>query len=567
MDARRLKGPATTPELLALATAAYFTLLCNFRFWKDVLAIVNLDDLRQLVFLFTLPLVVTALSFLFLLAVAFRRTLKPVLTVLFFANALALYFMDTYHVYIDKGMLRNALQTDWREVAELLDVRMIGYLLLYGVLPTITLQAIHLRATPARGSVTRRLTMAGTALAMVAVSVGLLSRQYMFLGREHRELADLLTPANYIAAGIRLLRGQNRGGDRAARIAIGSDAHPGQPWETRTRPLLLVVVVGETARAQAFSLNGYDRQTNPQLGRHAIFNFSHVSSCGTSTAESLPCMFRPFGRGGPDTDELRQYESLLDVAQRAGVQVTWLDNNSGCKGVCAGVASHQLNNDKDPDLCGKAGCYDEILVKKLGQLLAGKPRSALVVLHQQGSHGPAYFRRYPPGFQRFTPACATETLLGCSREEIRNAYDNTILYTDHVLSELIDLLDAQQDRYDAAMLYVSDHGESLGENGLYLHGLPYRIAPETQTHVPMIYWMSAGFVEDQGVSKSCVQAATASTFSHDNLFASVLGLFDIRTRVYQPERDMFASCRRHTLIAGPAQNLTTGGAFTADQAS
>jgi lipid A ethanolaminephosphotransferase len=551
MDTKRLNRLNTTPEMLALGTAAYFAILCNLRFWREVLAIVVPSDPRQIAVLVTLPLVLTSLSLLILLPVTFRRTLKPVLAILFFANALALYFMDTYHIYIDRNMLRNALQSDWREITELLDVRMAGYLLLFGILPTILLKLIHLRETPLRESITRRLAIASGAVVLVAVSVGMLSGQYMFLAREHRELAYLLTPQNYVVATIGLLRGQNPRQDRSARIAIGSDARPGKAWETRTRPLLLVLVVGETARAQAFSLNGYDRQTNPQLGRRAVFSFSDVSSCGTSTAESLPCMFRPFGRRGPDTDDLRQYESLLDVAQRAGLQVTWLDNNSGCKGVCAGVESHQLDNDADLALCSKTGCYDEILVKKLGELLAAQPRSSLIVLHQQGSHGPAYFRRYPPEFGQFTPACATDALLGCSREEIRNAYDNTILYTDHVLSRLIDLLDAQQDRYDSAMLYVSDHGESLGENGLYLHGMPYRIAPEAQTHVPMIYWMSSGFIEDQGLSTSCVKATTATTLSHDNLFASVLGLLDIRTRIYQPERDMFAECRGRTLIAGP----------------
>lgn len=539
------------PENLALASAFYFAILCNFPFWRGVLAVVAPDDLRKVAVLVTLPLIQISLGFLILLPATFRRTLKPVLATLFIANALALHFMDTYHVYIDRSMLRNALQTDWNEARELLDVRMAAYLLLFGILPTILLSRIHLRATPLREAMTRRLAIAGAAVVLIAVTVGILSRQYMFLAREHKELAYLATPQNYIAATIGLFRRQGPHRDRTRRVAIGSDARPGQAWATRTRPLLLVLVVGETARAQSFSLNGYDRETNPQLGRRAVFNFAHVSSCGTSTAESLPCMFRPFGRGGPDTDDLHGYESLLDVVRRAGMRVIWLDNNSGCKGVCTGIESLQLDKETDPELCNETGCYDEILVKRLGDILDGEPHNALIVLHQKGSHGPAYFRRYPPEFQRFTPVCTTETLLDCSKEEIRNAYDNTIIYTDHVLARLIDLLEAQRERYDTAMLYVSDHGESLGENGLYLHGMPYRIAPDAQTHVPMISWMSSGFIEDQGLSTSCVNATTALSLSHDNLFASVLGLLDIRTRIYQPERDMFANCRNRALIAGP----------------
>jgi lipid A ethanolaminephosphotransferase len=539
------------PEHLALAAAIYFTILCNFPFWRGVLAVIVPDDLRKAAVLVTLPLIQTSLGFLILLPATFRRTLKPVLATLFIANALALHFMDTYHIYIDRNMLRNALQTDWNEARELLDVRMAGYLLLFGILPTILLNRIDLRATPLREAIARRLAIAGAAVVLIAVSVGMLSRQYIFLAREHKELAYLLTPQNYIAATLGLFRTHGPHPDRATRVAIGSDAHPGKAWGTRARPLVLVLVVGETARAQAFSLNGYDRETNPQLGRRAVFNFAHVSSCGTSTAESLPCMFRPFGRNGLDTDDLHGYESLLDVVQRAGMRVIWLDNNSGCKGVCTGIESLQLDKETDPELCNETGCYDEILVKRLGDILGGAPHNALIVLHQKGSHGPAYFRRYPPEFQRFTPVCTTETLLDCSKEEIRNAYDNTIIYTDHVLSQLIDLLDAQRERYDTAMLYVSDHGESLGENGLYLHGMPYRIAPDAQTHVPMISWMSSGFIEDQGLSTSCLNATTALTLSHDNLFASVLGLLDIRTRIYEPERDMFANCRNRALIAGP----------------
>ena len=169
-------------------------------------------------------------------------------------------------------------------------------------------------------------------------------------------------------------------------------------------------------------------------------------------------------------------------------------------------------------------------------------RDTVIVLHMMGNHGPAYFRRYPPEFRRFTPDCATAELRNCSREQVVNAYDNAIAYTDHVLAGVVETLRAAS-AFDTAMIYVSDHGESLGENGLYLHGLPYSIAPRTQTHVPMIAWLSQGFAADHFVNLRCVGGKSGDPLSHDNLFHSVLGLLDVQTRVYKPANDLFETCR------------------------
>ncbi|MCC7257102.1 MAG: phosphoethanolamine--lipid A transferase [Gammaproteobacteria bacterium] len=538
----RIPSRDITPESLAFLAAAYMVLFCNSRFWSETLHLIRPGTPEEVAFAASLPLLLTALYFLVLLPVLSHRTLKPLLVTLFFANALALYFIDTYHAYIDRGMVRNVLQTDWRESTELLDVRMAAYLVLFGALPTLALRHFRLRTDAPRRVLARRLGLLTGTIAVMATVMATLSQQFMFFGREHRELQYLLVPANYITAGLTLLRGP--GTPAGARIPIGPDATPGASWQATDRPLLLILVVGETARAEAFSLNGYARDTNPELRRRQVINFPDVHSCGTSTAESLPCMFRPFGHDGPDTEDLKQYESLLDVVERAGVDVLWLDNNAGCKGVCAGVEARSLAGSHDAGLCSADGCHDEILLRHLRQVLSGPAKSRVVVLHQQGSHGPAYFRRYPAAFRRFRPDCNHETLLGCTSQEIRNAYDNTILYTDHVLGQLIDLLHSTSDVYDTAMLYVSDHGESLGENGVYLHGLPYFIAPETQTRVPMIFWMSDEFAARSGIGRSCLKHAATAAYSHDNLFASTLGLLDIETTSHDPRRDIFAACRQ-----------------------
>jgi lipid A ethanolaminephosphotransferase len=213
--------------------------------------------------------------------------------------------------------------------------------------------------------------------------------------------------------------------------------------------------------------------------------------------------------------------------------------------VCEGLPKQTMGAADDPALCDGERCLDEILlhgldawIDKLG------PGPHLLVLHQLGNHGPAYYKRYPPAFRRFVPTCDSADLRTCSREQIVNAYDNALLYTDHVLARLVALLKSHEDTIDTAMLYVSDHGESLGENNLFLHGLPYAIAPSQQTHVPMVMWLSGPYVRDFNVDTACLRRRAAQPAQHDNLFHTVLGLLDVRTQLYDRALDLAADCRR-----------------------
>ncbi len=233
----------------------------------------------------------------------------------------------------------------------------------------------------------------------------------------------------------------------------------------------------------------------------------------------------------------------MDVLQRAGVKVRWRENNSGCKGVCDRVSYEDLSNLKIPGLCSDGECYDEILLHGLQDRIDKLEDDAVIVLHMHGSHGPAYYKRYPPAFEFFKPVCDTVQLDQCTREGIVNAYDNTLRYTDHVLSLTIDLLRSNARRFDTAMLYVSDHGESLGESGLYLHGIPYALAPREQTQVPMLLWLSEELSEHQGIDVACLRARRHDLLSHDYLFHSILGLSSVSTAIYRPERDLFRPCR------------------------
>ena len=286
---------------------------------------------------------------------------------------------------------------------------------------------------------------------------------------------------------------------------------------------MVFLVVGETARAANFQLGGYARETNPRLSAASdLVYFDAASSCGTSTSVSVPCIFSHLGRERFDNGGSR-YLNLLDMLAQAGVDVEWRDNNAGCKGVCARVPFVEYAKSASP-LCRNGYCFDEVLMSGLARRLDAVRRDSLIVFHQIGSHGPAYSERYPAGFERFRPVCLTSELEHCSREEVVNAYDNTILYTDHILAEQIELLRSLSDRFDTLLMYVSDHGESLGEQRIYLHGMPYSFAPEVQTHVPLLIWTSAGFRQRTGLSESCLQAKARQAVSHDNVFHTVMGI-------------------------------------------
>jgi lipid A ethanolaminephosphotransferase len=397
------------------------------------------------------------------------------------------------------------------------------------------------RRSPGRAALVRT----GWIVSSVLLAVGCLLpvfADFASLMRNQRQVRFLLNPGNAVAAGI--AEAWDSGARvPAASIPVGTDARLAAA--PQRRPTLFVLVVGETARAQNFSLNGYPRETNPELARSNVINFPNVTACGTSTEVSLPCMFSPFGRRDYDAAKIASHQSVLHVLQRAGVHVLWRDNQSGCKGVCSGLEEQDMNVvAAGSPLCPGGACFDEVLLQGLQERLAKAEGPQAIVLHQLGSHGPAYDKRYPPGFRRFVPACAHDELRQCSQAEIVNAYDNTLLYTDHVLGRLIDLLSAQQQRFDTALLYVSDHGESLGESGLYLHGVPFALAPDVQTRVPMVAWLSPAFARSTGLDDACLRQRATQPASHDNLFHTLLGAFDVRTSVYDPGMDLLRPCRR-----------------------
>ncbi|NUZ06607.1 phosphoethanolamine transferase [Piscinibacter koreensis] len=535
-------------ETVVLAACVFWAFSANRLFLSAALP--HHGDVPTAAFALALVVMLVALNYLLVAPFAYRVTVKPLLTLLLFGTALATYYMRNFGVVLDTSMMGNVWHTDVAEARELWSWALALHLLVYAALPAVLLWRVRVVRRPWLTSAMFKL--AGLLIAVVAFVVALLPvfKPFASMMRSHREVRYLAAPVNFLWAGGSAVLKQARGAS-AARRPLGSDAAPGPRWAARTRPRFVVLVVGETARAANWQLDGYERPTTPELAALPVITFGDVTSCGTDTETSLPCMFAPGGRRNYDEKRIRHSESLLHVLARAGVRVHWRDNQSGCKGVCDGLPQDEVASLNLPGLCSEGRCLDEGLLAGLDQRIEaaraarGQPApTTLLVLHQLGSHGPSYFRRYPPAFAHLEPACIEDDLQKCTREQIVNAYDNSLRYTDHVLASIVATLQAHARDVDSALVYVSDHGESLGENNLYLHGLPRFIAPREQTHVPMLMWLSAGLVHDDALDLACLRRRAAEPASHDHLFHTLLGLVDVQTGLYEPAWDLAAPCRR-----------------------
>lgn len=484
-----------------------------------------------------------ALTLLILTVFGMSRLQKPVLILILCLSAATSYFQDNFGTTFDREMVQNVMTTSFAEARHLVSLGFLTHLAIFGLLPSIAVLWVRVRPQRLRPVLW---TWAATSVIAIGLFAVLLASDYRTFAsaiREHRELQGSFQPGAPLAGAVRYAKMMLRA-QPGKPVPLGEDAKKGPFLRTAGKPVLLVIVVGETARAASFGLDGYERDTTPELARHDLTNFRDVQSCGTATAVSLPCMFSDLGRRDYSFDKGAARENLLDVLGHAGVVARWIDNNTGDKEIAKRVLSTRLTGLSDPAHCRGGECDDGVFQAQLDDVIARTATDTVLVLHMIGSHGPAYFMRYPPAFERFTPACRSADFSVCSQTEIRNAYDNTILYTDHVLAGLIDDL-AARDEVIPALLYVSDHGESLGEDGLYLHGAPYFLAPEVQTKVPELLWISDRFQSALGITSACIGAHADDKLSHDNLFHTVLGLMDIETAVRQAGLDLTTGCRKN----------------------
>ncbi|RKJ90059.1 phosphoethanolamine--lipid A transferase [Aeromonas veronii] len=531
-------GVLQTNLLLVL----FFALILNWPIFLHFYTVLSALTHVKAGFAISIPLVLIAALNAVFIPFTFRFVLKPFFTVLILTGSIVSYAMLKYGVIFDAGMIQNIVETNSGEAGAYLNGSVALWFLLTGLLPVLVLWSLRIRY-PARWyqGLALRAGVLAISLLFIGGVAALYYQDYASVGRNNKSLAKEIVPANYV-----------HGLYKYGRDVLFATPLPYQQLGTDARvvargskPTLMFLVVGETARSQNYSLNGYGKATNSFTAKEqGVVSFKDVRSCGTATAVSVPCMFSNLTRRGYDDQLASSRDGLLDVLQHAGVSVLWKENDGGCKGVCRNVPTIEILPKSYPALCQGESCYDEVLLEGLDQQIAGMKGNKLVAFHLMGSHGPTYFRRYPASERVFMPDCPRSDIENCSNEELVNTYDNTIRYTDKVVGLLIDKLKSLESQYDVGLVYLSDHGESLGAMGLYLHGTPYKFAPDDQTRVPLLTWFSSQLQADRQLDMGCLAAeASSQRFSHDNLFHSMLGIMDVQTRVYDNKLDLFKPCR------------------------
>ncbi len=461
-----------------------------------------------------------------------------VLAVLALVGAGADAFTTLYGTVMTPDMVRNALSTDWREATELVGWRWATRTLLFA-LPAL---AVAFFAPTVERKTARdfrgKLRYTTRAVLLTAVTMGFLLSQFSTLSafmRNQKEARYLIEPIAVIYSFARTLVSD---GTPQKKERLFIDSNPVLTAAASDKPLLIVLVVGETVRAANWGLNGYERNTTPELKRRGVINFTDVTACGTSTDVSLPCMFSRVGRKDYDRDRILTEESVLSVIDRAGVTVRWVDNQSGCKGACTNAM--EIPVVKNAEDCPSGTCWDKAMLGNIDEALRTETKRELLVLHSMGNHGPAYWRRTPPAFRPFGEGCLKDDLGECRPEDVVVSYDNAVAYADQFLAAAIDKLSAVKDR-DTVLLYVSDHGESLGEKGLWLHGAPYWTHLSEQTKVPMILWMNDSARRRFNVTRPAGNVDVPVT--HDNLADTLFELTGVQSVVQHPQESLLSWLR------------------------
>ncbi len=529
------------PEVLVFLVSLWIALTCNAGYWRIIAENGPPGGLPNLLFMgYFLALTVGLISLVMLILTMAGGT-RFVLSVLLMVAAAAGYFTARLGVLFDSGMLINVLETNPAEALELISLSLVAIVAVFGLVPALLIWRLPQAQRRFRSAVMHKGVAAVLALALIGGPLYAEQKEIVSVVRIHHELRHMIAPLNVVAATYTYIRDQLESPTEFTEIAL--DAHHVSASSLGHRPTVHVLVIGETARAANFSLNGYGKDTNRELQQQTGVRFIEAASCGTATATSLPCIFSIQDRSNFDRDVSRNQDNLLDIVARAGYEVYWVDNGNGCKGICSRVTSRDVHESTASPVCPEGECFDERLVSELEGIVSAVTTDTLVVLHQLGSHGPAYYRRYPDAYRFFEPDCRSANFGDCTIDEITNAYDNTIAYTDHVVSAAIDVLSKHSAQISPSLLYVSDHGESLGEHNLFLHGMPYKFAPDEQIRVPLISWLGANAIEDQKIEPGCDLQASTTPVSHDNIFHTVLGLLAIKTSVYRPEMDIYSGCR------------------------
>jgi lipid A ethanolaminephosphotransferase len=520
MTASGVRPPLGTGAFIALAALANALLyhLPLFRFAAGALDLGTLGGWVTLATLLMALLSATGIA-LGLLAQLGRRPLKAACVALAIGNAVALYFVLAYGVVLDRTLLGNVGDTNLAEALELLHPALLACVLALGAAPALLVA--RTRIAP----VARWRLAAGIAATFVVTLAWayLAAGSWLWFDHNAKKLGGLVLPWSYVVNG--------------ARAATPRLWPPGAPIALppgrfiSDEPTLVVLVIGEAARRRNFALYGYGRPTTPLLAKAGVVALPGATACSTYTTASVRCIL---SHADAASEFAARHEPLPAYLQRHGVEVIWRTRNWGQPPMQ--LATFERARDLRGS-CAGAGCdHDEVLLTGLEERLRASPaRKTLLVLHEMGSHGPAYSARYPAAFETFTPACKSVQLSQCTAEELVNAYDNTIRYNDYVLSRVIALLQRLAPR-PSLLIYVSDHGESLGEHGLYLHGTPATIAPDVQTEIPFLLWLSPEFRRRHRVDAQRLLAP--APHSQREVFHTVLGALGLDSPVYEARYDV-----------------------------
>jgi lipid A ethanolaminephosphotransferase len=540
------KNLTLTTNQLLFFTCCYIALILNLPFLVKTADVITALDNYNLLFLMSLPIFLLSLSIIIQGVFSFRWLTKPLLITTVMISSLIFYGAITYGIVFDYGMVQNTVETDSAEALSYVNFYAILFFLIFGVIPSLIIYTIKLTSKPFFTELLSRVKIITLSFGAAFLIASVFYSNYASVGRNNKELLGYVTPYKLLDASYKFIRNQYFYPPLQFKVL---DTAP-VIVRDNTRRHVTVMVLGETARAQSFSLNGYTKPTNQYTEKQGVISFSQMSSCGTATAVSVPCMFSRLNKNNYDKRIATAQQNAIDLIHLAGADVLWISNNNGsCKGVCTRVKTEQIEPDKSNRFCDGEYCYDEALLAPLkNKLKTLSNDNTLIVLHMIGSHGPTYFKRYPKEKSVFTPDCQRSDIQNCSHEQLINTYDNTIAYTDLVLSKIINELSGldKKDDIETSLLYISDHGESLGENGVYLHGLPYAFAPEEQTHVPMIYWTDKLQTD---FNSQCLNALAKSPISHDNVFDTLLSIMSVKTTAYRIESDPFIDCKSQQAIA------------------
>ena len=492
-----------------------FVVLMNFNLFSYLYSNIDFKD-NPLLFL-SLPLIFFGLV-LSVFSLAFLPYFsKPLSILIILSTCLSAFFMSNYGIIIDSDMIRNVVKTDAKEVGDLFNAKLLLFVVCLGILPTLLILGCKIEYFGFKAHLKHKLLLLSFGL-VLAFGFFLIQTKTLIPYFRNNPQARVYNAPFYQFYSVAKYFKQDFS-KQPTFLTLSENTKLKNPQEKK----LLILVVGETARAANYSLGSYTRNSvNEYTEQKDITYFNNFYSCGTSTAISVPCMFSFNPRKDFKTSEFQ--ENVLDVLQNIGVNVVWLDNNYGsCQGVCK-----RLSKVKQFD-----GGYDVVLFEEFIKDLPTLEGNNLYILHLQGSHGPAYYKRYPDNFRRFTPTCDTNELSKCTQEEILNTYDNTLYYTDWIIAELVDIA-AEVNDYTTAVLYLSDHGESLGENGIYLHGMPYALAPQEQIHIPSIAYHNNATINAR------LKQHKDFKLSHDNLAHSLLGFFGVESPLYKESYDIFS---------------------------